>query len=142
MMTAQTTDNVRESFQALAPHGDEMAERFFETLFARQPVLRALLPRDHWQRSRDLMAMLGLVVKNLNRPEAVQHVLMDFGAKAQRIGIMPQQYGLARQALIDAMRQTLGQHWNEDVETDWTEVLNSATSVVLMGAGRSRAKAA
>jgi hemoglobin-like flavoprotein len=142
MMTAQGHDTIRNSYTALAPHAGVLADRFFARLFAAQPVLRALLPRDHWQRSHDLMALLGLVVKNCNRPEIIQSALMDFGAKAQRVGIMPQHYGLARKAMLDSMHDVLGASWTDEVEQDWNDLLNTVTSVVVLGAGRSRAKAA
>ena len=142
MMTAQGNDTIRNSYAALAPHAGVLADRFFARLFAAQPVLRALLPRDHWQRSHDLMALLGLVVKNSNRTDIIQNALMDFGAKAQRAGIMPQQYGLARKALLDSMHDVLGASWTDDNEAEWTELLNTVTSVVVLGAGRSRTRAA
>ena len=142
MMTAQGLDTIRSSFTALSPHVEGLGERFFARLFAAQPALRALLPRDHWQRSHDLIALLGMVVKNAHRPELIQHALMDFGAKAQRVGIMPQHYGMARRALLDSMKDALGPDWTAEVENDWTEFLNSTMSVVVLGAGRSRARAA
>lgn len=142
MMTTHGHDTVRSSYNALSSHVDVLADRFFARLFAAQPVLRALLPRDHWQRAHDLMALLGMVVNGGNRPDGIQTALMDFGAKAQRVGIMPQQYGLARQALLDAMKDVLGADWTEEVESDWTDLLNTVTSVVVLGAGRSRARAA
>jgi hemoglobin-like flavoprotein len=142
MMTAQGLETIRSSYSAIAPHADDLADRFFTRLFTIQPVLRALLPRDHWQRSHDLAALLGLVVKNADRPENIQGVLMDFGAKAQRAGIMPQHYGLARQALLDAMSDALGSAWTDDVAADWTDLLNTVASLVVMGAGRARARAA
>ena len=141
-MTAQGLDTIRFSFNAISPHADVLAERFFARLLTVQPSLRALLPRDHWQRSHDLITLLGMVVKNANRPEQIQHALMDFGAKAQRVGIMPQQYGMARRALLDSMKDVLGADWTEGVESDWTDLLNTVASVVVVGAGRSRARAA
>ena len=142
MMIAARHDSIRSSFEALAPHTEELAERFFGRLFAVQPVIRALLPRDHWQRAHDLSALLGLVIKHAGRLDSIQNVLMDFGAKAQRAGVMPQQYGMARQALLDAMHDVLGNNWTEDVAADWTDLLNSVASVVVLGAGRARARAA
>ena len=142
MMTAQGLDTIRTSFNALSPHVEVLGERFFARLFILQPSLRALLPRDHWQRSHDLIALLGMVVKNANRPEQIESALMDFGAKAQRVGIMPQHYGMARRALLDSMKDVLGADWTTEVEGDWTDLLNSTMSVVVLGAGRSRARAA
>jgi hemoglobin-like flavoprotein len=142
MMTAQAQNSIRSSYHAITPHADVLADRFFARLFAAQPALRAMLPRDHWQRSHDLIALLGMVVKNANRPEVIQSALLDFGAKAQRVGVMPQQYGMARQALLDSMKDVMGTGWTEEVETDWTDLLNTVMSVVVLGAGRSRARAA
>jgi hemoglobin-like flavoprotein len=141
-MTPTQLDNIRRSHEAVADRGEELSDRFFARLFAMQPVLRAILPRDQWQRTRDLLAGLGLVVREIEKPGAVQHLLMDFGAKAERTGISPHQYGMARQALVAAMRETMGAEWTEDLEQDWTDALNSVASVVVLGAGRSRARAA
>ncbi len=141
-MTPLQLDNIRRSHEVVADRGEELSERFYARLFAIQPVLRALLPRDEWQRTRDLVAGLGLVVKGIERPGSVEHLLMDFGAKAERTGISPHQYGMARQALIAAMRETMGAEWTDDLEQDWTDALNSVASVVVLGAGRSRARAA
>jgi len=142
MLTPAQIENVRRSFHSLDGRGDELAERFFARLFAAQPILRAILPRDHWQRSRDLFAALSVLIDNLDKLDSIGHPLMDFGAKAQRIGVMPQQYGLARQALLDALRFVLGRDWSEDLDSDWTEALNNAASLAVLGAGRARARAA
>ena len=142
MMTPSQIANVRETFQFIAPQGDEMAEVFFERLFTREPFLRKVLPQDHWIRSRDLLTGMGLLVKNLHRLDAIEHVLTEFGAKAQRAGVSPHHYGLARQAMLATLREFAAETWNDDVESDWTEAFNAASSVVLLGAGRARAKAA
>jgi hemoglobin-like flavoprotein len=142
MMTLSQINAVRDSFKALAPHGDELAERFFDRLFERQPALRAVLPQDHWMRSRDLLTGLGTLVKNLHRLDAINHVLMEFGTRAQRAGVLPQHYGIAREIMLETMREMLGDEFGAELENDWRQTLTSVSSVVLVGAGRSRAKAA
>ncbi len=139
-MSPSQLDNIRWSFDLASDRAEELADRFYARLFAMQPVLRALLPRDPWQRARDLIAGLGLVIKSVGKLESVEHALMDFGAKAERTGITPQQYGLARQAIVSALRETLADQWTDALEDDWTEALNTAASVVVLGAGRSRAR--
>ncbi len=141
-MNPYQLDNIRRSFDAASERSEDFADRFYARLFAMQPVLRAILPRDHWQRERDLIAAVGMVVKGLGKLDSIEHPLMDFGAKAERTGITPQQYGLARQALVSALRETLSEQWTDDLEDAWTEALNTVASVVVLGAGRSRARAA
>lgn len=133
---------IRTSFDAVSERSEDFADRFYARLFAMQPMLRAILPRDHWQRERDLIAAVGMMVKGLGKLDSIQYPLMDFGAKAERTGISPHQYGLARQALVSALRETLDTQWSDDLEDAWTEALNTVASVVVLGAGRSRARAA
>lgn len=141
-MTTQQHDRIRSSFQTIAARGDELARQFFLRLLAREPMFRTLLPKDTWQREQDLLAGLGVVVKNIQRPEAIEHLLMEVGSKASRAGVMPQHYGVARESLMDAMRGLMGKDWNDDLESDWTQIFNALTSIMLLGAGRARARAA
>lgn len=141
-MNTYQIDAIRTSFDAVSERSEDFADRFYVRLFAMQPMLRAILPRDHWQRERDLIAAVGMMVKGLGKLDSIQHPLMDFGAKAERTGISPHQYGLARQALVSALRETLDTQWSDDLEDAWTEALNTVASVVVLGAGRSRARAA
>ncbi len=141
-MTSQQIDRLQHSFKELSSRSEEFGKLFFARLFTKQPMLRALLPRDEWQRTHDLLGGLGIVVKNLHKLDAISHTLMDFGARAQRSGIMPMHYGLAREALLDTMHDLLGPQWTEELDADWTEALNAVSSVLILGAGRARAKAA
>ncbi len=142
LMSITQAENVRESFVLVAARGDELAERFYEALFERQPGLRGVVPTDHWMRARDLLSGLGLLVKNVHRVDAIDYLLHELGAKAQRAGVSPQQYGIARQVMLKTMGDLLGERWNAELEADWTQLFNAATSVVLVGGGRVRAKAA
>lgn len=142
MMTATQLELIRESFKELAPQGEALADAFFERLFAKQPQLRTVVAQDHWQRTQDVMGGLGLLIKNLHRLAAIEYLLLDFGAKAQRAGVMAHQYGVARQTMIDSMRAVAKDKWDEETEAAWTTALTTVTSVVLLGAGRTRAKAA
>ncbi len=142
MMTSEQVECVRASYKALALRGEELAEQFFTRLLSKQPMLRAILPRDQWQRTHELMGGLGMIVKGLGRIESVEGMLMEFGARAQRAGVMPQHYGVAREALVETLRDLSGPGWTREHEESWRIALNTVTSLVLLGAGRARARAA
>lgn len=141
-------ESIRSSFKGLSQHGDELAERFFVRLFAAQPMLKALFPREAWQRDRDALSGLGMAVKNLHRLEAIQYLLEEAGARCTRVGAQPHHFGVARDAMVNAMREVAtqpdfsGPQWSEEIESDWTEALNVVVSMMIRGAGRSRARAA
>lgn len=142
MMTPDQIDRIRSSFKMVSGRGDELADQFFTRLFANQPLLKALLPRDRWMRSRDFLTGLGLLVKNMHRLDSIEHVLMDFGVRSTRAGATPQHFGLAREALLQSLGDLMGADWTDALENDWSEALNTVSSLVILGAGRSRAKAA
>lgn len=142
MMSPQQIDRLRTNFKVLTPQGEELFRRFFTRLFNAQPGLRQNLPRDFAQQHRDHLSTLGSVVKNLHRLDAVEHILMDLGARAQRAGVQPQHFGVAREHLVATIRELSGPTWNEDLQADWTEALNVVASVMIRGAGRARAYAA
>lgn len=148
MMTDTQIETLRTSFNEFARHADVLGERFFTNLFAAQPVLRSLLPRNAWERDRELIAWMGMVVKNLHRVDSMSFLLEDAGQRCEHAGVQPQQFGRARDALVSAMRETAGTAdgnapaWSEDVEADWVDALNIIVSVMIRGAGRARARAA
>ena len=141
-------ETIRTSFNALAKRGEEVAERFYANLFAAQPALKSLFPRNASERDNELIAWLGMVVKNLHRIDSMLFLLEDAGKRCQRAGVQPQQFGNARDALISAMRET-ARHagpdeltWDAQLESDWVETLNIIVSLMIRGAGRARARAA
>lgn len=135
-------ERIRASFKQLSPHADELTRVFFTRLFTAGPAVRALFPRESFGdgpgRGQDLIASLGIVVKNLHRLDAVEHLLMDMGARNQRAGAQPQHYGLVRDALLAAMRDIQGPTWNDEVHADWCQTFNIVASVMIRGAGHAR----
>lgn len=142
MMTNEQIDLVRASYKEMSLRGDELAEQFFTRLLTKQPMLRAILPKDQWQRTHELIGGLGLIVKGLGKIDSIEPMLMEFGARAQRSGVMPQHYGMAREALVETFRHLSGPSWTAEHEESWSGALNTVTSLVLLGAGRARSRAA
>ena len=142
MFTTDQIDALRTSLKTLAPSGERLATGFFARLFKAHPPLRPLFPTDLARRNQDLLGALGTLVKNAHRLGAMEHLLTEFGARNQLSGILPHHYGMARDAMLDAMHETMGENWTPQHEQAWGMALNAASSMVLRGAGRARARAA
>jgi hemoglobin-like flavoprotein len=142
MLTSQQLDDLRNSLRMLAPLGDKLATAFFNRLFKAHPPLRPLFPLEVTRRNQDLMAALGTLAKNAHRLNAIEHLLAEFGDRNQRSGILPHHYGVARDAMLDSMREVITEQWTADMDAGWSTVLNAASAMILRGAGRARAKAA
>lgn len=98
---------------------------------------RSSSPQEH-ERAQDFVASLGIIVQNLHRLDAIEHLLGEMGARCQRAGVQPQHYGMARDALLGAFRDSLGPEWTEQLADDWAAVLNVVASMLIRGAGQAR----
>lgn len=144
MFTPEQIDRIRASFKHVAPHADDLTRLFFTRLFTAGPSVRALFPRDAAARSQDLIASLGIVVKNLSRLDSIEHLLTEMGIRHHRAGVQPQHYGIVRDAMIASMRDVAQGEggWDARVEQDWQEVFNVVASMMIRGAGQARRLAA
>lgn len=142
MFQPDQIDRIRASLKLVSPHADELTRLFLTRLFTAGPAVRALFPRDAATRSQDLIASLGIVVKNLARLESIEHLMTEMGARHHRAGVEPRHYGIVRDALVASLRDISGDEWTQQIERDWLDVLNTAASMMIRGAGRARMAAA
>lgn len=141
-MTEEQIARIRTCFDEMTPRTPELADRFHARLFAQNPALRALFPRDLAMQKQDFAAGLRHVVKSLNRIEAAAPMFMDIGSRQARMGLTPGHFGVAREALLATLRDMSGPHWNEQLEQDWREALSAVVSLMVVGASRARSHAA
>lgn len=137
-MTEEQFARIRASFNELTPRIPELADRFHARLFATNPQLRPLFPRDLAPHKQDFAAGLRHVVRHLDRLESVTPMLMEIGSRQARAGLGPGHFGMAREALLATLRDMNGPRWSPELERDWTEVLQSVVSLMVLGAGRAR----
>lgn len=141
-MNAVQLENIRATFQQLAPNGPEHFERFVRRVRAASPSLGKLFPdapRDHAQ---PYLAPCGMVVKNLHRLNAIEYLLLESGVRNHMLGLQPRDYGIIRDAMLETLREGMGEQWTHELHDDWTEAIQIVTSLMIRGAGRARARAA
>jgi hemoglobin-like flavoprotein len=141
-VTEEQIARVRACFDELTPRTPELADRFHARLFAMNPQLRPLFPRDLSSHKQDFAAGLRHVVRHLGRIDALTPMLMDIGSRQARSGLTPGHFGLARESLLATLRDMAGPRWTPELELDWTEALNAVVSIMVLGASRRRAHAA
>jgi hemoglobin-like flavoprotein len=112
---------VRESFAKVAPIAPQAAALFYGRLFELDPSVRPLFTGDMAEQGRKLMAMIGLVVANLNRLDQIVPQVQALGRRHVGYGVQPAHYGTVGAALLWTLRQGLGEAFTPDVEAAWTE---------------------
>jgi len=112
---------VRESFAAVEPLHDKVAEFFYATLFSIAPATREMFPVNmQVQRSRLLRALVH-VVQMVDRPDDLIPFLRQLGRDHRKFGVVTSHYEAVGMALLAGVKQYAGKAWTDDVERAWAE---------------------
>lgn len=133
-MTEQTIQQIESSFNLLAPRGEELVQRFYALLFARNPQVRGMFPSDLTQQQQKLLASLMLVVRNIRTPEKLMQPLREMGARHAGYGVQNSHYAVVRDTLLEVMSEMAGAAWNTTLTQAWTEALNTVATIMQEGA--------
>lgn len=141
-ISPETIRRVQASWAKLRPIAPEAATIFYDTLFARDPSLRALFPEDLSGQKTKLMSALTMAVGWLDRPGTVAPMLEDLGEKHVAYGVEPADYATAGFALIDTLAACLGEDFDAATEAAWKDVLSLVAATMLHGARHAYAEVA
>jgi hemoglobin-like flavoprotein len=137
-MTPHQITLVQTSFASVRSQADTAAGLFYNRLFELDPSLRRLFHSDMLEQGRKLMAMLGHVVAELNRPETITPAVLELGRRHAGYGVQEASYATVGKALLWTLRQTLGAQFTPAVETAWAEAYTLLADVMKAAAERAQ----
>jgi methyl-accepting chemotaxis protein len=124
-----------ESFDLVAPRGDELVETFYERLFAAAPAVAPLFAGTDLRRQRArLLATLVLLRRSLGDLGALVPKLRELGARHVAYGAEPAHYPVVGSVLIAAMAEIAGAAWRAEYEQAWSQAFDVVTTAMLEGA--------
>lgn len=132
-MTPDAIEQVRNSYAQLAGSDRQLSARFYERMFAAAPGLRALFPGDLTLLQGHFEAALALVVRNLHEVDTLKEALRDLGAQHVHWGARPEDYVIARDALVGAIG-SLSPAWEPSLEAHWRAAITAIIVPMLEGA--------
>lgn len=118
MNTEQIT-LVRTSFAQIAPNAEAVGLSFYDHLFTLNPGVRRLFHEEIAAQSRKLMTMLGAIVAVLDQPVKLEAMVRGLGERHVRYGVADSHYDDVGAALIQTLRDGLGEAFDEDMESAW-----------------------
>jgi hemoglobin-like flavoprotein/ferredoxin len=127
MDSTQVTEiqKIKLDFEKIEAAGDDFANRFYTHLFDIDPELK-----NHF---KDVdMSSQGTMV--LQAVRIALDGLKNLGERHVNYGVQPKQYDVAVSAFVRALKETLGESFNAESKNAWTEVLETITSVMKVGA--------
>ena len=138
-LTTAQIDLIRDSFHRLQPDVETASELLYERLFEIAPELRSMFRSDMAGQGMQFMSTLGVILQHLDDPEALRPHLEHLAQGHAAFGVKPEHFRLMGQALIWAMRKTLGENYPEGAAAAWEvayELL--AREMVRMAKGPAR----
>ena len=133
-MDSRTVSLARESYAPLASRGAELADRFFENLFARQAAVRPFFPADVSEQKRQLAGTLNAILESAQKLETVTPALVELGKEYAAQGAQPVHYSSVSRTLVDTMREMSGSAWQARYTRAWTGIFGALSKVMVKGA--------
>ena len=126
---------LEQSFAAIRPQGERLADNFYRRLFTDFPQVRPLFRHVSMpDQKRKLLASLQLVVENLRRPEALVHALEALGARHVYYGTREEHFPAVGQTLLRSLAEIAGPLWNPEYELAWAEAYGEISRIMLAAA--------
>src|SRR5262249_596505 len=114
---------------------------FYSRLFELNPTLRPLFKGHLEEQGRKLMEVLGLVVRGLDRTEALLPALTLLGRRHEGYGVKEQDYETVGAALLWTLEQGLGPSFTPEVREAWTALYRFVAGTMGCSASREAIKA-
>ena len=125
---------LEESFDLVAPRGEELVDRFYDRLLTSAPELKSLFVETNMVRQRQmLLGALVLLRKSLRNLDAVVTVLQSLGARHATYGVLPEHYPLVGSALIGTMAEIGEGEWVPEYTQAWTDAYQVVKQTMLSG---------
>jgi hemoglobin-like flavoprotein len=136
-LTAREVMLVRTSFSLVVPIQMAVASLFYDRLFAIAPELRCLFADDLSSQKRKLMALLSTCVGKLQDFSTLAPVIKALGARHVTYGAKTAHYAIVAEALIGALRQSLGDAFTPEIQYAWTKVYEVLAATMQAGAAEA-----
>jgi hemoglobin-like flavoprotein len=130
-LTTAKIDLIRDSFAHLQPHVETASALFYDRLFEIAPNVRTLFRADMAGQGMRFMSTLGVILQDLDDPEALGPYLERLAIGHAAYGVRPEHFRPMGQALIETMRETLGPAFTEEAVAAWEAAYDHIASQMI-----------
>jgi hemoglobin-like flavoprotein len=128
---------LEQSFAAVAPHAETLADAFYRNLFADYPQVRPLFEGvELADQKKKLVASLKLVVDNLRVPGTLVPALENMGARHIEYGALEGHYPAVGATLLKSLAEVAGDLWSSELTEAWSDAYQEISRIMLVGAAK------
>lgn len=132
---ALEVETLEESFDLVAPQGDELIRKFYDDLFEVAPSVKPLFANVDMEGQRQaLLNMLVVLRESLRDLDDIVPDLEELGARHAEYGAKPEHYPVVGEVLIGAMAEVGGDAWKPEYTAAWQEAYAVVQDVMVSGA--------
>ena len=134
-LTEKQIKIIRESHQRILPEVERISDRFYADLCGRVPEARGLFRGDVSEQGMRFMSAIGVIVENLDSPEAMDREVEKLVAGHAAFNIKPSWFREMQESLIDTFAHALGARFTNEVELAWRAVFQQICDLMEERAG-------
>ncbi len=130
---------IKESWVAIEPQADKVAQYFYAHIFYGHPEIRDMFPvMMDVQRDRLLQALVR-IVQSFENPELLAPYLNQLGRDHRKFAVVPAHFDVVGDSLIAAMARYGGEAWTAEVEYAWRRAFGIAARAMIESAASAAA---
>lgn len=118
-LTPEQSRLLAASLERLGPVPKAFGVRFYERLFELDPSLRELFGGDLERQASMFVSALTLAVFHLDADRRLERATLDLGRRHGGYGVRPEHYETFGQALLWALRERLGDDFDDATREAW-----------------------
>lgn len=108
-----------------------VGDLFYSKLFAENPSLKKMFPKDMTQQYNKLIDMITVIVIRLDHLELLTEDITAMAQRHKGYGVKPEHYQLVGGALLWTLEKGLGKDWTPQVKDAWVTCYNLLSSIMI-----------
>lgn len=124
-----------ESLQRVLAHKEPIIRRFYDRFLSERPDAERLFAGVDLEKQSLMLTMALIVVEAYSRDSypAVEHYLHVLGDRHREAGIPRELFVPFRDCLIETIRASQADEWDDDLTEAWMRSLDRATETMFQG---------
>ena len=134
MISQQTVNIVKSTAPILKKHGQKITTRMYEVMFEQYPEVKAqfdMSAQANGSQPSKLATAVYSYATHIDDLDALQAMVDKIAHRHVQTQVLPEQYPIVGECLLQAMKDVLGDAATAEVMTAWTEAYQALAKIFI-----------